>query len=239
MATVRVAQILSQLIAGATGSADLPTRLVEECVRSIPVTGAAIVLMNDSGPAGMVAATDGPATVMEELQFTTGEGPCVDASRTGRPVLVADLAATGHSRWPGFSAGVAATGAAAVFALPLRVGVIRVGVLDLYRDVPGPLTRGELSEALAFADAATTVLLHLQATGSDDDHSLVAVPVAHDRAEVHQATGVVAVQSGVPLPHALLLLRARAFAADVHILDLARDVLNGTVKFPREEGALE
>ena len=63
------------------------------------------------------------------------------------------------------------------------------------------------------------------------------MPVEHDRAEVHQATGIIAVQSGVPLPHALLLLRARAFAADRHILELARDVLSGSVTFPREEEA--
>ena len=138
LASQRVAQILSHLISGASGSDELADRLVEDCVRSIPVTGAALMLVDDSGPAGMVAATDGTAAAIEELQFTTGEGPCVDASRTGRPVLVPDLARTGHARWPGFTAGAAGTGAAAVFALPLRVGVIRVAVLELYRDPPAP-----------------------------------------------------------------------------------------------------
>jgi hypothetical protein len=43
-------------------------------------------------------------------------------------------------RWPAFREGVAAAGARAVFALPLRIGVLSVGALDLYRDVPGELT---------------------------------------------------------------------------------------------------
>ena len=52
-----------------------------------------------------------------------------------------------------------------------------------------------------------------------------------DRAEVHQATGVVSVHAGVTLGEALLLLRARAFAEHRAIGDLARDVLDGMVDF--------
>jgi AmiR/NasT family two-component response regulator len=48
---------------------------------------------------------------------------------------------------------------------------------------------------------------------------------------VHQATGVVAVHAGVPLTEALLLLRARAFAEQRPIGDVARDVLDGMVHF--------
>ena len=52
-----------------------------------------------------------------------------------------------------------------------------------------------------------------------------------DRAEVHQATGVVSVQSGVSLDAALLLLRARAYAEQRPIGELALEVLNGVVDF--------
>jgi AmiR/NasT family two-component response regulator len=60
---------------------------------------------------------------------------------------------------------------------------------------------------------------------------LVPVPVLDDRAEVHQATGVVSVQAGVGLAEALVLLRARAFADHRPIGDLACDVLAGTADF--------
>lgn len=109
----------------------------------------------------------------------------------------------------------------------MRVGAIRVGVLDLYRDRVGPLSADVLTEALSFADAATLVLLNAQAGYP----VLVPVPVLDDRAEVHQATGVVSVQAGVGLAEALVLLRARAFADQRPIGDLARDVLTGTADF--------
>jgi hypothetical protein len=215
---------------GRTG-APLPEGLVDLCARSLPVSGVGMALMTDDGPAGTVAATDATALELEDLQFSLGEGPCVDASQTGRPVLQPDLARTGQRRWPVFSAGAAAAGLAAVFAFPLRVGGIRLGVLDLYRTSVGALSDDELVSALAFADAATAVLLHLQAGAAGLDPPLDSLTVLDDRAEVHQATGVVSVQAAVPLQEALLLLRARAYSEQRSIGSLAHDVLRGVVDF--------
>ena len=69
----------------------------------------------DQGPAGLAAATDGPASTMEELQFTLGEGPCVDASVGGRPVLQPELRKTGPSRWPGFGPAAVDAGIEAMY----------------------------------------------------------------------------------------------------------------------------
>ena len=55
------------------------------CARTLPVSGVGLALMTDDGPAGTVAVSDGGALQLEELQFTLGHGPCVDASRTGSP----------------------------------------------------------------------------------------------------------------------------------------------------------
>ena len=236
MASVRVAEILAGVVAGSPVSSSLPQRLVTACSSALPVTGVGMVLRTDAGPAGTVAATDGPAETMEELQFTLGEGPCVDSSRTGRPVLQPDLARSGPALWPGFAAGALDAGIRAIFAFPLRVGAIRLGVLDLYRDVPGVLATDELTEALSFADAATSILLHLQAQDALDGTGAGLVRVIEDRAEVHQATGMVAVHADVSLTQALVLLRARAFAAERPILDLARDVLEGAVRFHSDGG---
>jgi hypothetical protein len=191
--------------------------------------------MTDEGPAGTIAVTDSAAARLEDLQFTLGEGPCVEASRIGRPVLQPDLVKTGPARWPGFAAGAIDAGVRAVFAFPLRMGGIRLGVLDLYRDRAGELSDDELAEALSFADAATTVLLHLQSLDPDAGGPFGVLPVVEDRAEVHQATGMVSVQAGVPLGQALALLQARAFSTGAPISELARDVLSGAVQFSSDD----
>jgi GAF domain len=225
MASRRVAEILRSARAESQDGTDLLAVLAAACVRALPVTGVGLALMTDAGPAGVVTATDGVARELEDLQFTLGEGPCVDASRTGRPVLQPDLALTAPPRWPAFAGGALRAQIRAVFAIPLRVGAIRVGVLDLYRDRTGPLSPDELAEALSFADAATQVLLFGQAGLAEPG----AVPAVDERVEVHQATGVVAVQAAVGLAEAFALLRARAFAEQRSVGELARDVLTGTV----------
>jgi hypothetical protein len=231
MASQRVAEILSGAWAGSPDGSALPAALVHGCAGALPVKGVGLALMTERGPAGTVAATDGAALQLEDLQFTLGEGPCVDASQSGRPVLQPGLAVTAPKRWPAFASGALAAGVAAVFAFPLRVGAIRVGVLDLYRETPGTLSPGELREALAFADAATLLLLYLQTRGPSDELSANALALLDDRAEVHQATGVVSVQADVGLAEALVLLRARAYAEQRRVGDLARDVLAGGADF--------
>jgi hypothetical protein len=231
VASTRVAEILSVVQIESASGTDLPAGLVRLCARTVPVSGVGLALMTDDGPAGTVAATDGTALQLEELQFSLGEGPCVDASRTGRPVLQPDLARTAPARWPAFAAGAEAAGLTAVFAFPLRVGGIRVGVLDLYRTTVGVLSAEELVDALSFADAATALLLHLPGRAAGWDLPAASLTMFDDRAEVHQATGIVSVQAAVSLQEALLLLRARAFADQRLIGELALDVLNGVVDF--------
>ena len=228
MSLGRANQILAGLFTPGVDAgldSELPGLLVSACAGSLAITGAGLISMTDKGPLGILAATDGPAGVLEELQFTLGEGPCIDASMSRRPVLQPELARTGSSRWPGFTAGALEAGVKAIFAFPLQVGGIRIGVLDLYRNSAGDLGNGELVEALAFADAAVSVLLHLQAeAGSGTIHPALLGGVM-GRSEVHQATGMLSAQHGVSLAQALMMLQARAYSAERPILDIARDVL--------------
>jgi hypothetical protein len=187
--------------------------------------------MNQTDPAGVLAATDAPAALLEELQFSFREGPCVDAATWRRPVLEPDLRLVSAGRWPGLLPALAGSPVRAVFAFPLQVGQIRIGVMDLYRDRPGMLSSPELDTALAYADAATSILLNVQ-----NDRTAEAVPdllldpVRH-RAQVHQATGMIMVQARVTIEEAFQLLTARSYADERPLLELAADVVARRVRF--------
>ena len=231
-----VGRILSSLRDGNPGAATLPELLCEMCARVLPVTGVGLALMSAAGHEGVVAATDGSARVMEDLQFTLGEGPCLDASSQGVPVLQPDLARTAPARWPAFGPGVLEAGMAAIFAFPLQVGGIRLGALDLYRDVAGGLDSPQLFDALVFADAAVVLILHLQNRTEPGEglHPQLSDPLGN-RTEIHQATGMIAVQAAVGLAEALLLLRAHAFSAGRTSLEVARDVVGRRLRIDRED----
>lgn len=212
-------------------SSQVAQRLVRACVEALPVDGAAIVWMTDNGPGKTLASTDGAATILEELQFGLGEGPCIESSESGHAVLRPDLLTAGAESWPGFTAGALEAGVRAVFAFPLQAGGSRVGVLDLNRSTPGDLSSADLLIAITYADAATALLLRLQSqSGPGRVPSVVKLAVA-ERAEVHHATGMIAVQLDIDLSSALAMLRARAFAAERAIDDVARDVVARAIRF--------
>jgi hypothetical protein len=173
---------------------------------------------------------------VQDAQFTLGQGPGLEAVAAGVPVLVPDLVGAA-SRWPGFVPAAGDLGVRAVFAFPLRIGAISVGVLTAHRAVPGPLAGGRLADALALADAVTVLLLH---RAPPDPGHIEPEPGAPrpDRAlpgtfrpEVHQATGMISVQLDVPLAEALVRLRARAFGEDRPIAEVAADVVARRLRF--------
>jgi hypothetical protein len=200
------------------------------------VTGAGISMVTAAGNRGVVCATDEVSARIEDLQFTLGEGACVDAVQAGMPVMVSDLGEPGNlvlGRWPAFLESAGAAGVRAVFAFPLRIGAITVGALDLYRDQPGGLTADQLAAALMAADAAALALLYL-GTGRKDPFADDSSVRAAYQMQVHQATGMVKVQAGVTIEEAFLMLRARAFGAGRPVADIAQDVVERRMRFPEE-----
>jgi hypothetical protein len=201
----------------------------------LPISGAGISMVSDTGNRGVVCATDDVAAQIEDLQVTLGEGPCIDAVSTGRPVILADVEwrdGVLFDRWPAFMEAAAAAGVRALFAFPLRIGAISVGALDLYRDTPGPLAEKELAAALLSADAAAVALLDLD--GESQTLAEFGGAEAH-RLQVHQATGMVKVQLDVSIEDAFLALRARAFAIGSSLVDLSTDVVERRVRFSVED----
>ena len=145
-------------------------------------------------------------------------------------MLIADLESA-SARWPGFVPEALAAGARAMFALPLQAGAIRVGVLSLYRAVPGHLTAGELDDALVFADTALQLLLDASSGISGSPGYQPMNGLSEGRAAVYQATGMISVQLDVSIEEALVRLRAYAFAGSAALGDIAAEVVSRRLRF--------
>lgn len=216
------------------GAHAVRARLARVCavaVTELGVDGAGVTVMSSvpaalSGHRSRLASSDGLSRRLDELQLTLGEGPCVDAFRDGVPVLAGDLAVEA-GRWMWFAPGCVAAGVAAVFSLPLAVGAVRLGTLDLHRTAPGPLSRGQLADALVLAQMATEALLELAAGPAADPGSWRSagwLPDVHGA--VHVASGMVATRAGLDVGTALVRIRAYAFARGEPINDVARRIVD-------------
>jgi ANTAR domain len=230
----RVVRVWAQVARQSRGASVSLAHVCAAAVAAVGVDGAGVSVMASLTVRDTVHATDRVAGELEEWQLTFGQGPCVDAFTGGGPVLAGDLgSAQSMARWPVFVPAALDSGARAVFALPLQVGAIRVGVLDLYRVRVGGLSPHELADALAFAETAGMLLLDA-AAGTEPDTAELAWqrddPTAH-QAHVHQATGMILVQLGSSAEAAFARLRAYAYAHDRRLGDVARDVVERRLRF--------
>ncbi len=235
MPTERLSEVLAAMaLVGERQAVSLVDRVCLAAVALLSLSGAGLSLMVDGELRGTAGASDGPVAAIQELQLTLGEGPCVDAWANRTPVLEADLAWPAATRWPAFAAAGVAAGIRAVFAFPLHLGAIRVGVLVLYRDRPGALGDAELARGLVLADVATHVILGLQAGAAPDELHVLLASEPPYWAEIHQATGMASVQLGVSLDEAFVRLRAYAFAHDRQLRAVARDVVERRLRLSED-----
>ena len=70
---------MAELSAGGQGWSS--ARLCGVCPGIAGVTGAGVMLMSGEIPGGSLCTSDEVSHLIEELQYTLGEGPCVDAYR--------------------------------------------------------------------------------------------------------------------------------------------------------------
>jgi hypothetical protein len=217
------------------GSGSLVDRVCVAAVALLSLKGAGLSLMVDGELRGTAGVSDPGVAVVQELQLTLGEGPGVDAWTSRQPVLEADLAEPALLRWPAFALAGVDAGVRAVFAFPLALGEIRLGVLVFYRDHPGVLGVDELAYGIVLADVATHMVLGLQAGApSNALHEVLATEPPH-WAEIHQATGMVSVQLGVSLEEAFVRLRAHAFAQDIPLRMIASEVVARRLRLEEPE----
>lgn len=204
-------------------------RLCEACVDLLDIDGAALSIVYDGVISRSLGASSPLSRQLDELQFTLGEGPCLQAVSEFAPVLITDLEEFGL-RWPGFAGAALTRGVRAVFALPVSAAASAIGALDLYRHTSGELATSVLAGGLVAAELAALPLLDLMGIDLDaavTDESSDAWAQLEDltRVEVYQAAGMLIEQLDLPAADALIRLRAYAFAHDMTASEVAFAIL--------------
>lgn len=229
--------IQDELIAAVDGQRGVKAadRLCEACVLLLDIDAAAISLVFDGANAGTLGSSGTSARTYDELQFTYGEGPCLDAVTLRAPVVVVDLAHPGEARWPSYGRAMLEHQIRGVFAMPVLAAGEYIGALDLFRAQPGALVGEQLAGAAAAAELAGIPVLDLlvgdlQAAVDDPSSNAWAELVTLSRAEVSQATGMLVAQLDVDPTEALVRLRAHAYATGRSATEVARDIIDRRLK---------
>lgn len=208
---------LGTALAAASSPLAAADSLCHACVDLLDVDGASVSLIDAGALQGTFGSSGELSRMLDELQFTYGQGPCLDAVATGRPVLAEDLNSPQEARWPALSQALLEQGIQAVYALPVAVASTPIGALDLYRHTSGSLDEAALTGGLWAASLASLPVLELMASDADwpawsqstDRWEELA---SLERVEVYQATGMIVAALGVTAADALVRLRSYAIA---------------------------
>jgi hypothetical protein len=221
------------------------------CARATGAGGASVAVIVEQ-TRQTVCATDEVAAHIDELQFSLDEGPCIEACRARRPVVV-DLQQDDHGqgeaarRWPRFARaltdylGHGDDALRAIIGVPLRVPAsgsrdeVIFGAVDLHYREPLPADRPELVErAQDAADIAALTVLGYPPQGP----RLGSTWWQHEanlRTKVHQATGILMHSLRLPADQALSRLHASAFVRNQTVADRSRQIV---AHHPEDEGDL-
>lgn len=208
-----------------------PSYLCNSAAEIVGVSGAGVMLMAGALPQGSLCTTNRVSELIEELQYTLGEGPCVDAYEQDRVVSEIDLANPRTPRWLAFTSRVLEEGVRAIFGFPLRQGVARIGALNLYRDQPGPLTDDQHADALVLSEVIAKWVLDAQAAAPTGTVAAALVEESDFHFIVQNAAGMVSVQLGVSVTEAHLRLRAYAFREGLLVRDVASAIVSRRLRF--------
>ncbi len=227
--TIRNAFSLALAGLNPTGSAEpelLPTRLAAACAAVLPVDGAGMSLFDSTGIRIPVGASDRLAATAERLQFTAGQGPCLDAHSLGSPVIATETLIA--QEWPMYyDSLVTRTPFRAITAVPLTGALTGAGTIDLYFH----RSSGVADLNMIDTDEVITQISRLLAEDTvfgvpTHGPPWLDGPLAEARYAVLIAMGLLNIALDVTTHDALTLLRARAYAADRSVDEVAADLVH-------------
>jgi GAF domain-containing protein len=225
------ADALTAAISSLVGDYDivgLLSQLSEDCAEVMGASAAGIMLAAGGRPLELMAASSHRAADIDLYEIQAGEGPCIEAARTGQ-VVVARSAEEITARWPKFGPQAATAGFLSAMACPLRWHEDVIGAINVFLPTARALSEDEQRVAQAFADVATIAIIHAGLPSADDLARSTRRALAA-RAVIEQAKGVIAAQTGLDMAASFDHLRALAAERGQLLETLAQELVDATAR---------
>ncbi|MFI6070925.1 GAF and ANTAR domain-containing protein [Actinoplanes sp. NPDC051343] len=194
--------------------------LAGEVVTPAAVCG--ITIRRDGRPFSP-AVSDSLAAQLDEIQYVTDEGPCLDALRGGSVVVVDDL--SHEDRWNQYRPAAIAYGVVSSLSLPLIVDGERLGALNLYSTTAtaftGPLREQAEGFAVQAIDALTLTMRQVRQAQMQDQLAQAVV----SSSVIDQAIGILMAEQRCTAAAAFDLLRQASQNRNRKLRDIAGDLI--------------
>lgn len=218
-----------------SGRQDLGTAVDEAvlaCAAIFHVTGAGLMIADETNILRYVAASDGPGRILEKAQSETGTGPCVEAFVANRVVASSDMRT--EPRWPAVTPILTRHRVLAVLGCPLRLGGVPVGTLDVYCDEPHEWDEAEHAALSRYGDVIESTLSTAMAAHRAGELAGQLQYALDYRVVIERAVGFLMARHGMDAVSAFDLLRRAARDQRRKVADVAEELLGaGTIELRR------
>jgi ANTAR domain/GAF domain len=213
-------------------SADSVGGVLEEIVSATKrvIPGADLVSITLRDPNGRFYTpleTDPLASRIDELQYQTGEGPCVDAARPDGPAMSVCQNVAAEPRWPRFGPAAAALGIGAVLGTALVPDARpprQSGALNIFSRRVDGLDEADHTAALLLATHASLALAHTHAVTMHELKIVNLHKALDSRDVIGQAKGILMARRGISADEAFDLLRRTSQDLNTRLVEIARTV---------------
>ncbi len=171
------------------------------------------------------SSSDGTAPGIDQVQYETEAGPCVEAAMSGVEFHVPD--ATRDARWPAVQAEARALGLEAILSVPLTVNGAPLGALNCYSRRPGGLEPVEIEQVRRFAEQATVLLANAQAFAQSEQRNEQLREALASRDVIGQAKGILMAREGISNDQAFDILNRASQRLNIKLRDVAAQVVAG------------
>jgi GAF domain-containing protein len=200
-------------------------------MRALPQITCVGVTMMSHGKPGTVAFSDPAVIEIDESQYRTGTGPCLDAFRYGTPFVVDSTLEPG--RWQQFRDVAAAHGVGSCLAAPLSAQDGTVGALNMYARNEHVITAEDVDVAMSFATQAAYLLVNAEAywnarvLGENLERALQSRPT------IEQAKGIIMATVYCEPDEAMQLLIQQSQHQNIKLREVAAQIVANTIRHRR------
>jgi GAF domain-containing protein len=204
---------------------ELLDQVVDLTARAVGAADAvAVTVERVDGRTDTAAASDDASRALDEVQRQLGEGPCVDAMRSGTTFVVRDLRV--DERWsPELRRAAEEAELASVLAVPMVAAGGTIGALNLFGRVPDALDEEAMRTAAGIAAPVAATLANARAYHRVEQLSEQLREALRTRAVIEQAKGILMVRAGCDEDEAFDLLRRTSQNQNRKLRDVAAAVV--------------
>jgi GAF domain-containing protein len=191
--------------------------------------GCAIMLLRPKRPI-TVASSDPVAQMMDEVQYHSGDGPCLTAAREDRMVYLPDTRS--ETRWPDYRQAALDAGILSAIGLPLDLGQEAVAALNVYADHPEAFDGSTLGVVQQHAvNLAASLRLAVRLARHRDIENDLKSALA-SRTDIDLAVGIIMGQHRCSQGQAVEILRQESNRRNVKMRALATDIVRQVGRGP-------